>query len=49
MAEDIRKSGIGIIPEDRYAQGLCKDMKISENIIAGYHDRKEYSKRFYEI
>lgn len=43
--KDIRKSGIGIIPEDRYAQGLCKDMKISENIIAGYHDRKEYSKK----
>lgn len=41
--KDIRKSGIGIIPEDRYAQGLCKDMKISENIIAGYHDREVYS------
>lgn len=41
--KEIRKSGIGIIPEDRYAQGLCIDMKISSNLIAGYHDREEYS------
>lgn len=33
----LRKAGIGIIPEDRYAQGLCGDMNISENCIAGYH------------
>lgn len=42
--KEIRKQGIGIIPEDRYAQGLCRDMKISENLIAGYHYKKEYSK-----
>lgn len=36
--EDIRKLGVGIIPEDRYKHGLCKEMKISENLIAGYHD-----------
>ncbi len=42
--KEIRKSGIGIIPEDRYAQGLCIDMKISNNLIAGYHDREEYSR-----
>ncbi|WIV11626.1 ABC transporter ATP-binding protein [Proteiniborus sp. MB09-C3] len=42
--KEIRKSGVGIIPEDRYAQGLCRDMKLSENIIAGYHDREEYSR-----
>jgi ABC-type uncharacterized transport system ATPase subunit len=38
---DLRKSGMGIIPEDRYAQGLCEDMSISDNCIAGYHDRKD--------
>jgi len=43
--KEIRKSGIGIIPEDRYAQGLCIDMKLSENFIAGYHNNKEYSRR----
>lgn len=43
--KEIRKSGIGIIPEDRYAQGLCVDMKLSENFIAGYHNNKEYSRR----
>lgn len=42
--KEIRKLGIGIIPEDRYAQGLCRDMKISENLIAGYHYKEEYSK-----
>ena len=43
--KEIRKSGIGIIPEDRYAQGLCIDMKLSDNFIAGYHNNKEYSTR----
>ncbi len=38
---DLRSAGIGIVPEDRYAQGLCKDMTIFENIIAGYHGNKE--------
>ena len=33
----LRKKGIGIIPEDRYAQGLCRDMSIGDNSIAGYH------------
>lgn len=37
----LRDLGIGIIPEDRYAQGLCKTMTISENAIAGYHKRKD--------
>ena len=41
--KEIRRSGIGIIPEDRYAQGLCADMKLSENLIAGYHDTDRYS------
>lgn len=40
--KEIRKSGIGIIPEDRYAQGLCIDMKLSDNFIAGYHNNEEY-------
>ncbi|ACD51989.1 ABC transporter ATP-binding protein [Clostridium botulinum] len=39
--KELRKSGIGIVPEDRYAQGLCKDMNISENCIAGCHDEKD--------
>ncbi|MCR4434830.1 MAG: ABC transporter ATP-binding protein [Clostridiales bacterium] len=34
---ELRKSGVGIIPEDRYAQGLCKEMSLSDNLIAGYH------------
>ena len=36
--DKLRKFGIGIIPEDRYAQGLCRDMSIPENCIAGYFD-----------
>ena len=33
--EKLRKAGIGIIPEDRYAQGLCREMTVSDNCIAG--------------
>lgn len=36
--DKLRKFGIGIIPEDRYAQGLCREMSIPENCIAGYFD-----------
>lgn len=35
--DELRKNGVGIIPEDRYAQGLCGTMTVSENCIAGYH------------
>ena len=38
--EKLRKAGIGIIPEDRYAQGLCREMTVSDNCIAGYHGEK---------
>ncbi len=42
--EELRKEGIGIIPEDRYATGLCREMSVSDNCIAGYHDNKEILK-----
>lgn len=34
--DQLRKKGLGMIPEDRYAQGLCRNMSIGENCIAGY-------------
>jgi len=40
----LRDSSIAFIPEDRYEQGLCKDMLICENMIAGYHGNKEICK-----
>lgn len=40
--DELRRAGVGIIPEDRYAQGLCKDMSLSENLIAGYHSDKKF-------
>ena len=43
--EKLRKAGIGIIPEDRYAQGLCREMTVSDNCIAGYHGEKDVCKR----
>ncbi len=43
--DQIRKKGAGIIPEDRYDEGLCLDMKVSQNLIAGYHDRAPIYKR----
>lgn len=39
--QKLREAGLGIIPEDRYAQGLCKDMSIADNCIAGYHGAKD--------
>lgn len=35
--DELRQDGLGIIPEDRYAQGLCSTMTVAENCIAGYH------------
>ena len=36
--KELRKLGMGIIPEDRYAQGLSPELSIADNCIAGYHD-----------
>ena len=41
---ELRAAGIGIVPEDRYAQGLCRDMSISDNLIAGYHQSRKLCK-----
>jgi simple sugar transport system ATP-binding protein len=35
--DELRDLGLGIIPEDRYREGLCRSMSISDNCIAGYH------------
>lgn len=41
---DLRKEGLGVIPEDRYRQGLCLDNPVSLNLIAGYHSNPEFCK-----
>lgn len=46
-SEKIRKLGIGIIPEDRYKHGLCRNMKISENLMAGYHDTDKFGSTYH--
>ncbi len=38
----LRECRVGIIPEERYLQGLCLDMSISRNCIAGYHYRQNF-------
>lgn len=40
---DIRKLGIGHVPEDRLAMGLSKDATISENILMGSQYKKPYA------
>ena len=40
----LRESKVAFIPEDRYEKGLCSDMLICENMIAGYHGNKEICK-----
>nr|WP_319488669.1 ABC transporter ATP-binding protein [uncultured Caproiciproducens sp.] len=42
--DQLRRDGVGIIPEDRYAQGLCGTMSIADNCIAGYHDNPNVCK-----
>ncbi|TGA99918.1 ABC transporter ATP-binding protein [Sporolactobacillus shoreae] len=35
--DQCRRNKIGIIPEDRFSQGLCATMTVADNSIAGYH------------
>ncbi|MGD1820415.1 MAG: ABC transporter ATP-binding protein [Pleomorphochaeta sp.] len=42
--DELRTYGLGIIPEDRYKEGLCKTMSIAENCIAGYHKQNDVCK-----
>lgn len=35
--DELRKEGIGIVPEDRYRQGVCLPLSVSFNLISGYH------------
>lgn len=42
--KEVRQNKIGIIPEDRYAQGLCKEMTIADNCICGYFERDSVCK-----
>lgn len=44
MPRKLRELGIGIVPEDRYEHGSCKTMTIAENLIAGYHYRKPFTR-----
>lgn len=34
--DKLREKKIGIIPEDRYKHGLCRDMSLADNCAAGY-------------
>lgn len=34
--DELRRRGMAIVPEDRYAQGLCATMSVADNTIAGY-------------
>ena len=40
--DQLRKNGLGIVPEDRYLQGLCLSMPVSSNLIAGYHGQEKF-------
>lgn len=39
--DELRRSGLGIIPEDRYSEGLCLNMTVADNCIAGYHGNRD--------
>jgi len=38
----LREKSIGIVPEDRYRQGLCLRVPLSNNLVAGYHGKRPY-------
>ena len=38
----LRDRRIGIIPEERYVHGLCREMTLSRNSVAGYHYNSEF-------
>lgn len=40
--DELRQYSLGIVPEDRYRQGLCLDIPVSGNLIAGHHGQKPY-------
>lgn len=42
--DDLRREGMGIIPEDRFAEGLCSTMTIADNCIAGYQGAADVCK-----
>lgn len=43
-ARDLRKIGLGHVPEDRHRSGLVLSFSAYENTILGYHDSPEYNK-----
>ena len=40
--DELRRHALGIVPEDRYRQGLCLGIPVSRNLIAGYHNQRPY-------
>ena len=40
--DKLREKSIGIVPEDRYRQGLCQKVAVSRNLVAGYHSLQPY-------
>ncbi|GLQ06207.1 ABC transporter ATP-binding protein [Sneathiella chinensis] len=43
-ARDLRKIGLGHVPEDRHRSGLVLSFSANENTILGYHDLPAYNK-----
>lgn len=44
-AHDFIRNKIGHVPADRMTQGLVLQMSVQDNMILGYHDFKEFSKK----
>lgn len=42
-ARDLRKIGLGHVPEDRHRAGLVLSFSANENTILGYHDSSDYN------
>ncbi len=42
-ARDLRKIGLGHVPEDRHRSGLVLSFTANENTILGYHDSDDYN------
>lgn len=46
--KQIKRMGVGFIPQDRHLDGLVLSMQMKDNLILGYHEKPEFkSKRFF--
>lgn len=44
-----KEQGIAFIPQDRHKDGLVLPFSVADNLVLGFHDRKEFTQSFHRI